>query len=117
MRIGGLELEADYPYKGKGESCQFDKAKVSCWVQVEYYSILDYYTLSRIVSTSVSADHHDPCLHGSPHQARVAVTGGIQLPKDEEQIAAWIAENGPTSIGINAFMMQFYMGRFLSVGL
>lgn len=69
LRIGGLELEADYPYKGKGESCQFDKAK-----------------------------------------ARVAVTGGIQLPKDEEQIAAWIAENGPTSIGINAFMMQFYMG-------
>jgi len=68
-RIGGLELESDYPYNGRGHSCQFNKTK-----------------------------------------AEVQVTGGIQLPVDEVQIAAWLAQNGPVSIGINAFMMQFYMG-------
>lgn len=46
----------------------------------------------------------------SRRQAEVQVTGGIQLPVDEVQIAAWLAKNGPVSIGINAFMMQFYMG-------
>ena len=45
-------------------------------------------------------------------QSKVAVTGGINLPKDEEKIAAWVAKNGPVSIGINAFMMQFYRGTF-----
>lgn len=69
LRIGGLELETEYPYEGKREKCEFDQTK-----------------------------------------ARVKVTGGVQLPVDEEKIAAWIAQNGPVSIGINAFMMQFYMG-------
>jgi len=68
-RIGGLELETDYPYTGHGDKCSFDKS-----------------------------------------MAKVQVSGGTQLPKDEAQIAAWIAANGPVSIGINAFMMQFYMG-------
>jgi len=68
-RIGGLELETDYPYTGHGDTCSFKQAK-----------------------------------------SKVQVSGGIQLPKDEAQIAAWIAANGPVSIGINAFMMQFYMG-------
>jgi len=69
VRLGGLELETDYPYKGRGQTCAFDAAK-----------------------------------------AAVTVTGGIQLPTDEAQIAAWVAQNGPVSIGINAFMMQFYVG-------
>ena len=43
-------------------------------------------------------------------QAKVEVRGGLQLPVDEAKIAAWVAANGPVSIGINAFMMQFYMG-------
>lgn len=43
-------------------------------------------------------------------KAVVQVTGGIQLPVDEDKIAAWVAQNGPVSIGINAFMMQFYVG-------
>jgi len=68
-RLGGLELESEYPYTGHGGTCEFKK-----------------------------------------NLAKVKVTGGIQLPKDEVQIAAWIAQNGPVSIGINAFMMQFYMG-------
>jgi len=68
-RLGGLELESDYPYTGHGDKCSFNKT-----------------------------------------MAKVKVSGGIQLPKDEVQIAAWVAKNGPVSIGINAFMMQFYMG-------
>ena len=38
------------------------------------------------------------------------VTGREQVSTDEVQIAAYIAENGPVSIGINANMMQFYTG-------
>eukprot|EP00742_Colponemidia_sp_Colp-10_P000277 GILJ01000312.1.p1 GENE.GILJ01000312.1~~GILJ01000312.1.p1 ORF type:complete len:358 (-),score=74.73 GILJ01000312.1:176-1207(-) len=33
-----------------------------------------------------------------------------QLSKDEKEIAAQLAENGPVSIGINASWMQFYFG-------
>lgn len=57
-KIGGLEMESDYPYHGRKEQCHFDQNK-----------------------------------------SRVKVKGAVDLPKNETQIAQWLIENGPISIG------------------
>ena len=40
----------------------------------------------------------------------VRVSGGVEISEDEEEMAKWLLENGPISIALNAFAMQFYMG-------
>ncbi|KAM9741128.1 cathepsin F [Menidia menidia] len=36
------------------------------------------------------------------------INSSVELSKDETEIAAWLAENGPVSVALNAFAMQFY---------
>jgi len=40
----------------------------------------------------------------------VRVTGGLEISTNETQMAQWLLQNGPISVGLNANAMQFYRG-------
>ncbi|XP_054847865.1 cathepsin F [Eublepharis macularius] len=44
----------------------------------------------------------------SKDKAVVYINSSVELSQDESDIAAWLAKNGPISIALNAFAMQFY---------
>ncbi|TGZ68101.1 hypothetical protein CRM22_004442 [Opisthorchis felineus] len=67
QQLGGLELEADYPYLGHQDNCQ-----------------------------------------SNPLRFVVSVNGSVQLPKDEDQIAQYLFDYGPLSVGINGAFLQYY---------
>ncbi|GAA47435.1 cathepsin F [Clonorchis sinensis] len=67
QQLGGLELEADYPYLGHQDNCQ-----------------------------------------SNPLRFVVSINGSVQLPKDEDQIAQYLFDHGPLSVGINGALLQYY---------
>ncbi|KAL3873003.1 hypothetical protein ACJMK2_036166 [Sinanodonta woodiana] len=69
IRLGGLESESEYQYKGRDEKCSFIQKDV-----------------------------------------KVFINDSVAISSNENEMAAWLSQNGPISIGINAFAMQFYMG-------
>ncbi|XP_068116627.1 cathepsin F [Hyperolius riggenbachi] len=44
----------------------------------------------------------------STNKVSAYINSSVEIPQDETQIAAWLAQNGPISIALNAFAMQFY---------
>lgn len=49
--------------------------------------------------------------HFDKSKVAVDITGREKVSTDEEKIAAYVAANGPVSIGLNAAAMQFYNGK------
>lgn len=44
----------------------------------------------------------------SAQRAKVYINDSVELSKNENKMAAWLAQKGPISVAINAFGMQFY---------
>ncbi|XP_063002178.1 cathepsin F [Elgaria multicarinata webbii] len=44
----------------------------------------------------------------SKDKVAVYINSSVEISRDEKEIAAWLAKNGPISIALNAFAMQFY---------
>ncbi|XP_062587265.1 uncharacterized protein LOC134248884 [Saccostrea cucullata] len=53
---------------------------------------------------------HDEKCTFNKSMVRVKINGSVSISSNETEMAAWLVKNGPISIGINAFAMQFYMG-------
>lgn len=68
-KLGGLELESDYPYEAENEKCHFRR-----------------------------------------NLTKVQLASAVNITSNETQMAQWLVQNGPISIGINANAMQFYVG-------
>ncbi|XP_013369512.1 PREDICTED: cathepsin F [Chinchilla lanigera] len=51
--------------------------------------------------------HMEACSF-SAKKAKVYINDSVELSKNEQKLAAWLAVKGPISVAINAFGMQFY---------
>ncbi|OON23442.1 papain family cysteine protease, partial [Opisthorchis viverrini] len=51
--------------------------------------------------------HQDNC-QSNPLRFVVSINGSVQLPKDEDQIAQYLFDHGPLSVGVNGALLQYY---------
>ncbi|CAK1549543.1 unnamed protein product [Leptosia nina] len=51
----------------------------------------------------------DKCLYNKT-LSKVHIRGALNISSNETEMAKWLVQNGPISIGINANAMQFYVG-------
>ncbi|KAG7464446.1 hypothetical protein MATL_G00165770 [Megalops atlanticus] len=58
--------------------------------------------------TDYSYTGHKQNCDFSTRKVAAYINSSVELSKDENEIAAWLAENGPVSVALNAFAMQFY---------
>jgi len=57
----------------------------------------------------------DSCSWSSSMATGATITGQASIAQDEAQMAAWMAKNGPISIGVNAMPWQSYTGGVMTV--
>ncbi|XP_033218564.1 uncharacterized protein LOC117173989 [Belonocnema kinseyi] len=55
-------------------------------------------------------DAEDDTCHFSKSKIKVKVLSAVNITSNETEMAQWLVQNGPISIGINANAMQFYIG-------
>ncbi|TGZ68104.1 hypothetical protein CRM22_004445 [Opisthorchis felineus] len=53
--------------------------------------------------------HKETC-HLKPNNISAYINDSVTLSKNETELAAWLTENGPISVGMNANFLQFYIG-------
>ncbi|XP_047441491.1 cathepsin F isoform X2 [Mugil cephalus] len=58
--------------------------------------------------TDYSYTGHKQTCDFTARKVAAYINSSVELSKDEKEIAAWLAENGPVSVALNAFAMQFY---------
>ena len=80
-----------------------------------------YKTLMDIGGLETEADYgydgEDEACQFNRSKVAVRVSGGLEISQDEVEMAKWLVKNGPISIALNAFAMQFYMGGVRRVGV
>ncbi|PWU84778.1 putative cysteine peptidase [Trypanosoma cruzi] len=54
-----------------------------------------------------------PCTT-SGHTVGATITGHVELPQDEAQIAAWLAVNGPVAVAVDASSWMTYTGGVMT---
>jgi len=73
-----------------------------------------YKTLFEIGGFETEADYgydgKDEACQFNRSKVAARVTGGVEISQNETQMAQWLLQNGPISVGLNANAMQFYKG-------
>jgi len=73
-----------------------------------------YKTLFEIGGLEREADYgydgKDEACQFNRSKVAARVTGGLEISQNETQMAQWLLQNGPISVGLNANAMQFYKG-------
>jgi len=88
-----------------------DKRDLGCnggFMENAYQTLLDIGGLEA--EDDYGYDGADEACKFNRSKVAVRVSGGVELPQNETQIAQWMVKNGPIAIGVNAFAMQFYFG-------
>ena len=79
-----------------------------CYTQNAYKTLMDIGGLET--EAEYGYDGEDEACKFNRSKVAVRVSGGVEISEDEEEMAKWLLKNGPISIALNAFAMQFYMG-------
>ncbi|CAM4577488.1 unnamed protein product [Lepidochelys olivacea] len=71
-----------------------------------------YEAIERLGGLETEGDYsyegHKQSCSFSATKVAVYINSSVEISRDETEIAAWLAKNGPISIALNAFAMQFY---------
>ncbi|KAH9597986.1 Peptidase C1A [Trypanosoma melophagium] len=62
----------------------------------------------------VSGSGQTPACSTSEHEVGATVTGYVDLPQDEDKMAAWVAANGPLAVAVDANSFLSYMSGVLT---
>lgn len=71
-----------------------------------------YRAIKNLGGLETEADYsyqgHVQACNFSAQMAKVYINDSVELSRNENKLAAWLAQKGPISVALNAFGMQFY---------